>query len=251
MNSKSKVAALCFLVTLIMMVANVAAQNDLTGTWLVKARNANFGVSFESLRTYNAGGTMTEVTNERPPSPAHGVWAQQGNDYVDTMMLFVVDSTGKFIGRVRVRSRLTLIGQDSLTQTWEADFISPAGVVSTNASRGTGQGSRIRLQTVTAVSETPGHAPASFELLQNYPNPFNPSTTIRFEVAKATYVNLKVLDTLGREVRTLVDRSYGPGSYFHVWDGKDNRNISAPSGNYFLRMNAEGYVDTKKMTLIK
>lgn len=251
MNSKRKAATLCSLVAIIMMAANVTAQTDLTGTWLVKARNANFGVSFESLRTYHAGGTMTEVANERPPAPAHGVWARQGNDYADIMMLFVVDSTGKFLGRVRVRSRLTLIGPDSLAQTWEADFISPAGVVSPNASRGTGQGSRIRLQTVTAVNEAPHDAPVSFELLQNYPNPFNPSTTIRFEVAKASYVNLKVFDSLGREVRTLVDRSYGPGSYFQVWDGKDDGNLSAPSGIYFLRMNAGGYVDTKKMTLIK
>ncbi|RIK63625.1 hypothetical protein DCC62_26450 [candidate division KSB1 bacterium] len=225
MNSKRKAAALYVLVALITMAANVAAQDDLTGTWLIKATNTTFGISFE--------------------------WARQGNDYADTMMLFAFDSTGKFIGRVRVRSRITLIGQDSLTQTWEADFISPTGVVSPNASQGTGRGSRIRLQTVTAVNESPRHAPISFELLQNYPNPFNPSTTIRFEVAKATYVNLKVLDSLGREVRTLVDRSYGPGSYFQVWDGKDNRNISAPSGTYFLRMNAGAYVDTKKMTLIK
>lgn len=251
MNSKSKATARFFFVALIMMASNVAAQDDLTGTWLVKATNTTFGNSFESLRTYHAGGTMTEVANGLPPQPAHGVWERQGNDYADTMMLFVLDSTGNFSGRVSVRSLITLIGQDSLAQTWEADFISPAGVVSPNASRGTGRGSRIRLQTVTAVNETPHHAPVSFELLQNYPNPFNPSTTIRFEVAKATYVNLKVLDSLGREVRTLVDRSYGPGSYFQVWDGKDNGNLSAPSGTYFLRMNAGGYVDTKKMTLIK
>ena len=251
MNSKRKTAALFFLVALIMMASNAAAQDDLTGTWLVKATNTTFGNSFESLRTYNAGGTMTEVANDLPPQPAHGVWARQGNDYADTMMLFVLDSTGNFIGKVRAQSRITLIGQDSLTQTWEAVFISPEGVVLPGVTRGTGRGSRIRLQTVTGVSETPHHAPASFELLQNYPNPFNPSTTVRFEVAKATYVNLKVLDALGREVRTLVDRSYGPGSYFQVWDGKDNRNISAPSGNYFLRMNAGVYVDTKKMTLIK
>lgn len=251
MNNKRKAAALYFFVAITMMASNVAAQEALTGAWLITATNTTFGISFESLRTYHAGGTMTEVANELPPPPAHGVWARQGNDYVDTMMLFVFDSTGIFSGKVRVRSRLTLIGQDSLTQTWEAEFISPTGVVSPNASRGTGRGSRIRLQTVTGVSETPHHAPASFELLQNYPNPFNPSTTVRFEVAKATYVNLKVLDALGREVRTLVDRSYGPGSYFQVWDGKDNRNISAPSGNYFLCINAGGYVDTKKMTLIK
>lgn len=252
MNSKRKATALIFLVTIIMMVSNVVAQEALVGSWALKVTNTTFGITFEDLRTYHGDGTATYVNQGIiTESAGHGVWARQGNGYVDTFMLFEFDSSGNVIGKVMIRSLTTLIGQDSLTLTWEADFILPTGVVLPNVTRGGGRGSRIRLQTVTAVNETPHNAPASFELLQNYPNPFNPSTTIRFEVAKASYVNLKVLDTLGREVRTLVDHSYGPGSYFQVWDGKDSRNMPAPSGTYFLRMNAGGYVDTKKMTLIK
>jgi serine/threonine-protein kinase len=68
---------------------------------------------------------------------------------------------------------------------------------------------------------------------------------------------LKLLDELHDfsksqyEVRTLVDRQYTSGSYFQVWDGKGNNQLPAPSGIYFLQMNAGGYVSTKKMTLIK
>lgn len=251
MNNKRKATALVFLLAIIMSASNVAAQEALVGAWALKMTNTVFGITFDDLRTYHAGGTMTEVTRELLESAGHGVWAIHGNGYADTFTLLELDSSRNVIGKVKVRSTITMIGQDSLTLIWEADFILPTGVVLPNVTRGAAQGSRIRLQTVTAVNETPHAAPASFELLQNYPNPFNPSTTVRFEVARASYVNLKVLDTLGREVRTLVDRSYGPGSYFQVWDGKDNRDISAPSGTYFLRMNAGGYVDTKKMTLIK
>lgn len=252
MNSKRKATALVFLLAIIIMASNAAAQEALVGSWIMKYTNATFGISFEELHTFHNDGTMTSETEAViTESGGHGVWARQGNGYADTYYLFEFDSSGNVIGKVRARSLTTLIGQDSLIQTWQADFILLNGNVIPNVAQGTGQGSRIRLQTFTTVNETPHAALASFELLQNYPNPFNPSTTIRFEVAKASYVNLKVLDTLGREVRTLVDRSYAPGSYFHVWDGKDSRNVSAPSGTYFLRMNAGGYIDTKKMTLIK
>jgi hypothetical protein len=252
MNSKRKVTALIFLVAIIMMVSNLVAQEALVGSWALKVTNTTFGITFEDLRTYHADGILTEVNSGHiTESAGHGVWARQGNGYADTFVVFEFDSSGNLIGKVRIRTTITLIGADSLTQTWQADFILLDGSVIPNVAQGTGRGSRIRLQTLTAVNESSHNAPASFELQQNYPNPFNPSTTIRFEVAQASYVNLKVLDTLGREVRTLVDRSYGPGSYFQVWDGKDNRNLSAPSGTYFLRMNAGGYVDTKKMTLIK
>lgn len=254
MNSKRKATALVFLLAIIMMASNVAAQSDLTGAWVLHMTNTTFNVPFQSLRTYHAGGTMTEQSSTFPrleESPSHGVWNRQGNDFVETFMLFAFDSTKQVTARIRVSGIIRLIGSDSLTTTWSADVILLNGTVIPKVAIGIGTGNRIRLQTLTAVNETPNTAPASFELLQNYPNPFNPSTTIRFEVAKASYVNLKVLDTLGREVRTLVDRSYAPGAYFHVWDGKDSRNVSAPSGTYFLRMNASGYVDTKKMTLVK
>lgn len=254
MNNKRKATALVFLLAIIMMASNVTAQDDLTGAWLVNATNTTFGISFESLRTYHAGGTMTEVASALPTlteSPAHGVWERQGNDCNVTFMVFGFDSSGQLSIRIKVHEVIRFISSDSISITWKADVILLNGNIIPNVAEGFGSGARLRVQSLTAVNETPHNAPASFELLQNYPNPFNPSTTIRFEVAKASYVNLKVLDTLGREVRTLVDRSYGPGSYFQVWDGKDSRNLSAPSGTYFLRMNAGGYVDTKKMTLIK
>lgn len=254
MNSKRKATALVFLLAIIMMASSVSAQDDLTGAWLVNVTNTTFGVSFQDLRTFHAGGTMTSVGSALPTlseSPAHGVWARQGNDYNCTFMVFGFDTSGQLAIRIKVREAIHLTNSDSISITWKADVILLNGNVIPNVAAGIGSGTRLRIEPLTAVNEAHHDAPASFELLQNYPNPFNPSTTIRFEVAKASYVNLKVLDTLGREVRTLVDRSYAPGSYFHVWDGKDSRNVSAPSGTYFLRMNAGGYVDTKKMTLVK
>lgn len=254
MNIKKNITVLIILCSVAVLASTAAAQDDLTGAWLLNIKNVTFGLSAQSLRTYHAGGTMTEISSGFPTlleSPAHGVWSHQGNDFIETFMVFEFDSTKQLAGRVFVRGSIRLIGSDSLDTTWNADFILPNGNVIPNVATGNGTGKRIRLQTVTSVDQKTNEGPASFEVLQNYPNPFNPSTTIRFEVPKASYINLKILDVLGREVRTLVDRKYTPGAYFQVWDGKDNNQLPAPTGVYFLQMNAGGYVSMKKMTLIK
>ncbi|MFQ6115368.1 MAG: choice-of-anchor B family protein, partial [bacterium] len=58
----------------------------------------------------------------------------------------------------------------------------------------------------------------SFRLEQNFPNPFNPSTTIRFVVPTTVEVTLKIFDTLGREVETLVNNKLDPGEYEVEWN---------------------------------
>ena len=88
--------------------------------------------------------------------------------------------------------------------------------------------------------------PTRFELSQNYPNPFNPSTQIKFSVPKEGFVNIKVFDVLGREVRTLVNEVKKPGYYSVDFDG-----ASLSSGFYFYRMETSSYVETKKMMLLK
>jgi len=88
--------------------------------------------------------------------------------------------------------------------------------------------------------------PASFTLKQNFPNPFNPETRIQFNIAKAGFVSLKVYDAVGREVTTLVNMDMRPGAYEVMFDGR-----GLASGMYFYTMRANGYVETKKMMLVK
>ena len=83
-------------------------------------------------------------------------------------------------------------------------------------------------------------------LEQNYPNPFNPATSFEFQVPSLEFVSLRVLDVLGREVATLVDEYRQPGVYSVRWNAS-----GLPSGVYFCRMNAGGFVDTKRMILSK
>ena len=85
-----------------------------------------------------------------------------------------------------------------------------------------------------------------FRLYNNYPNPFNPSTTIKYDLPKASKVVLKVYDVLGREVATLVDANKNAGSYKLTF----NMDRFA-SGVYFVRMVTNSYQKVQKMMLIK
>ncbi len=89
-------------------------------------------------------------------------------------------------------------------------------------------------------------SPKNFELFQNYPNPFNPSTTIKYQVANKSNVELKVFDLLGREIVTLVNEIKEAGVY------QTHFNASGlASGVYLYRICADGYSISKKLTILK
>jgi hypothetical protein len=94
--------------------------------------------------------------------------------------------------------------------------------------------------------------PTEFVLQQNYPNPFNPTTQIRYELPRAGHVSVIIYNSLGQEIRRLVDRAQ-PAGYHHVtWNGRDQRGKPAPSGIYHYRLQVgDEFVSTKKMLMAK
>jgi len=109
------------------------------------------------------------------------------------------------------------------------------------------------LRWVDGVSgvEEPG-PPASPVLVGAYPNPFNPRTTIVFEAPRDMAVSLGVFDAAGRRVAELLDNSVVPRGRHEVsWRGVDRDGRPAPSGVYFCRLEADGGVQTNRMTLLK
>ena len=89
--------------------------------------------------------------------------------------------------------------------------------------------------------------PKEYKLYQNYPNPFNPTTTIKYDISKVSRVTIKIYDILGREVRTLLDNELkNPGSYNVVFNAGH-----LASGVYLYRLQADDYVNVKKMILLK
>jgi hypothetical protein len=90
--------------------------------------------------------------------------------------------------------------------------------------------------------------PAEFSLEQNYPNPFNPATKISWQLPVASDVTLKIFNTVGEKIATLVDNEFRDAgthsSLFIV-------NSSLPSGVYLYTLQAGAFVETKKMIFLK
>jgi hypothetical protein len=100
---------------------------------------------------------------------------------------------------------------------------------------------------VTSIEEMPNQVvPKEFRLEQNYPNPFNPSTTIQFAVPQQAIVSLKLFDLLGREIATLIEEDIKPGAYKLTF-----KSDGLPSGIYFYQFRSDGFVETKRLTLLK
>ena len=96
------------------------------------------------------------------------------------------------------------------------------------------------------IFNTVNFTPEHFTLYQNYPNPFNPNTNLEFGISKSGFVTLKVYDVLGNEVAVLVNENKAPGYYNIQFDGSD-----LSSGVYYYRLESSGFVQTKRMMLLK
>jgi hypothetical protein len=86
----------------------------------------------------------------------------------------------------------------------------------------------------------------NYSLSQNYPNPFNPSTIISFTLTRSSFVTLMIYNILGNEVTTLVNKVITGGNHEVKFDA-----TGLPSGVYFYSLTAGGFVETKKMVLMK
>jgi len=97
--------------------------------------------------------------------------------------------------------------------------------------------------------------PADYTLYPVYPNPFNPRTNIKFDIANTSFVSVKVYNTLGKEITTLLEKELSPGSYTISWEAKDSNDKLLPSGVYLIRFSAKGgadnYTKTIKALLLK
>lgn len=91
-----------------------------------------------------------------------------------------------------------------------------------------------------------------YRLHHCYPNPFNPTTTIRYDLGKATLVTLQVYDLRGALITTLVHARQRPGHYSILWDARDQQQRNVPAGVYLYSMQtADDFRQTGKMIYLK
>lgn len=83
-------------------------------------------------------------------------------------------------------------------------------------------------------------------LYQNYPNPFNPKTQIEFDLNTAQFISIKIYDSIGNELDTILDDFKAAGTHRIIFDASDY-----PSGVYFYKLGYGKYSQVRKMILIK
>lgn len=88
--------------------------------------------------------------------------------------------------------------------------------------------------------------PQTIELSQNYPNPFNPSTTIRYALPTRSQVTIRVFNSLGESVATLVHGEQDAGYHEVRFDG-----ANLPSGVYLCSLQSGAFMETKRLLLLK
>ncbi len=91
----------------------------------------------------------------------------------------------------------------------------------------------------------------SFSLFQNYPNPFNSETKIEYEVNRMSQVYLSIIDIIGREVITLVNKNQYSGHHHIVWNGKSQEGGKVASGVYFCQLRVDNEVHVRKLLLLR
>jgi len=93
--------------------------------------------------------------------------------------------------------------------------------------------------------------PNEISLMQNYPNPFNPTTNIEYQIQKNDFVTIKVFNSLGQLVKTLINESKQSGEYSVIFDGKNEKGQAVSSGAYYYQLQVEDFISNKKMILLK
>jgi|WetSurMetagenome_2_1015567.scaffolds.fasta_scaffold06481_4 hypothetical protein len=153
----------------------------------------------------------------------------------------------------RLSNGNTLIGWGSASTTLTE--VTPDGNIVYELSLPSGQMSyrafRDEWGVTTSGYQNLDATPSKYVLYQNYPNPFNPSTNIKYQILKNSYVTLKIYDILGKELATLVNEFQKAGTYEKQFSINSNSLSSLPSGIYFYRLQAGDFADVKKMILVK
>jgi len=220
-----------------------------------------------------------DLTFEAPPEAAAAAWAQKGtnelgdinNDgYDDFIVSGYMDGWEDgvayiFLGGETIGGYLALANPDAGSMGRFSLASAPLGdingdgiddfLISAPAYGDSTQGKLYlyagSTEITTGLKAQNISIPSSYSLKQNYPNPFNPETAIEFSLPKAGKVTLKIYNTLGQEVKTLVDKKMNVGYHRILWDGTDYTGQSVASGIYFYRIKISEHVLGKRMLLIR
>jgi hypothetical protein len=192
----------------------------------------------------SSGLRIIDITNPSAPTET-GFYDTPGNAYgvaVSGNFAFVADRTGG----------LLVIDVSNPAAPSLAGFYDTSGDAWSVAVSGTmallADVSNLGIYDCSAALSASDHfalSPSSLSL-SAYPNPFNATTQIRFDLPRASFVNLSVYDVTGRLVENLASRMYETGTHSVAFNGENQA-----SGMYIVRMNSGGLSSSQKVMLLK
>ena len=164
--------------------------------------------------------------------------------FTDTSIVYISENYGKFFRSTD--NGLTWLKETVPSNQWlnslsflthdRGFLVGDSGVVFYTTNGGT----------TSVQSRELGSIPTGLLLSPNYPNPFNPTTNIHFSVARLTMVALKIYNSTGQEVESLLSAWREPGSYSITWTAK-----GLASGVYYCKLTAGDFSAVQKMILTK
>jgi hypothetical protein len=165
--------------------------------------------------------------------------------YYSPSSIFIRSSNGetiRFIGK-NGSTLKTVIGTEGNYSITGDEIYVRAEISNSMGKRGWIQPMMI---TVSSNNEEDESLLIDYKLYQNFPNPFNPLTIIGFWIMEKRNIRLSAINTLGKEIRVLLNEEKEAG--YHSIDFNGN---NFPSGVYFYRIQSGNFIDTKKMLLLK
>jgi hypothetical protein len=225
------------------------ANAETSGNWEISQFDVNyFGDDF----LYSSAGTGTNSLTFESPKLKKGIydvyawWTASSENASNTEF----EITAAFNQNIIEKSQKVDGGKwNFVTQISLDDSYKISTTIKNNAD-GTVIADAIRIiYNGPIVSVEDENIASNFELYQNYPNPFNPSTTIRFKLSNSENVKLRIFNSLGQLVDTIVERKLGEGAHEIVFNSTSYNNLS--SGIYYYQLVTETFSQTKGMVLLK
>lgn len=179
-------------------------------------------------------GTLSRVLageDPQPLGPTCGEW-----NYGGTGTTLTKAFSGGGTGQVEIRLRVI---DAANTTKWASYYVTVTGSGNLTGSADPGAG-------VEAAFRGGASLPTSYALDGAAPNPFRDAASIGFALPEAAEVRLTVYDLLGREVARLVEGSAEAGFHRARFDGR-----GLPSGVYVVRLTANDFVSTARVTLLR
>jgi len=105
--------------------------------------------------------------------------------------------------------------------------------------------------TVKVIHDNDRGFPMKYILKDNYPNPFNPTTTLHYDLPEDALVNITIYDMMGRQVKTLINQTKNAGYKSVIWDATNDYGKPVSAGIYLYQIQSNGFIQTRKMLLLK